>query len=172
MNHQVEDDVDVEAALRKGAEAMDLDEARIGQQRPRGIDRRVEALGLTDRKRNAGPCRGRDHRIGFRQGARQRLLHEHGDAGVEKRQRDRGMLFGWDRDGHGIDRPKQLACVEARLRVIRGRKLDGARVIRVDDRDELDAGQRRQNPGVVAAKMTDADDADAQAHVRTSASAR
>ncbi len=29
VNHQVEDDVDVEAAFGKRAEAMDLDEARI-----------------------------------------------------------------------------------------------------------------------------------------------
>ena len=29
VNHQVEDDVDVEAALRKGAEPVDLDEPRI-----------------------------------------------------------------------------------------------------------------------------------------------
>ena len=40
VDHQVEDDVDVEAALGKRAEAVDLDEPRIGQQRPRRCDRR------------------------------------------------------------------------------------------------------------------------------------
>ena len=31
VNHQIEDDVDVEAALGERAEPMDLDEARIGR---------------------------------------------------------------------------------------------------------------------------------------------
>ena len=39
VNHQIEDHVDVEAALGKGPEAMHLDEARIDEQRPRGRDR-------------------------------------------------------------------------------------------------------------------------------------
>src|SRR5262245_48044217 len=35
VNHQVEDDVDIKASLRKRAQTMDLDEARISQQRAR-----------------------------------------------------------------------------------------------------------------------------------------
>ena len=59
VNHQVEDDVDVEAALGKRAEPVDLDEARIGQQRPRRGDRRIEALGVPDRQDSAAASRPR-----------------------------------------------------------------------------------------------------------------
>src|SRR5439155_4958788 len=38
VDHQIEDDVDVEAALGKRPEAVDFDEARVGQQSLRGID--------------------------------------------------------------------------------------------------------------------------------------
>ena len=35
VNHQVEDHVDVEAAIGKGSEAVDFDEARVGDVRQR-----------------------------------------------------------------------------------------------------------------------------------------
>ena len=46
VDHQIEDDVDVEAPLGKRTQAMDLDEPRIAQQRARRGDGWIEALGL------------------------------------------------------------------------------------------------------------------------------
>ena len=46
VDHQVEDDVDVEAPLGERTQAVDLDESRIAQQRARRGDGWIEALGL------------------------------------------------------------------------------------------------------------------------------
>src|SRR5205085_11996855 len=41
VNHQIEYDVDVQAAIGKRSEPVDLDETWIDEQRPRGLDRRI-----------------------------------------------------------------------------------------------------------------------------------
>ena len=48
VDHQVEHDVDVEAALRERAEPVHLDEARHAEVRPRRDERRIETLGVAD----------------------------------------------------------------------------------------------------------------------------
>ena len=103
MNHQVEDDVDVEAALGKNSQAMDLDEPRRGDEREHGRDGRVVALGVTDGKRRARLLRGGDHLVSLREGACHRLLDEHRDPLLEERHRDVAVQLGRHRDGHCID---------------------------------------------------------------------
>ena len=56
VNHQVEDDVDVQAALRKRAEPVDLDETRIRHERQRRDHRRIEPLRMPGRQHR---CRAR-----------------------------------------------------------------------------------------------------------------
>ena len=162
VNHQVEDDVDVEAALGKRAEAMDLDEPRIGQQRARGGDRRIEALGVADgehaRRASAAAAiissaSSSDRAIGFSTSDRH--------AGRQERQRDVAMQLGRHGDRHGVDLPEQLARSRRAARVRFAAAISSARAaIGVDDGDELDARQRRQNPRVMAAEVSDADDGD------------
>ena len=170
VNHQVEDDVDVEAALGKRAEPVHFDEARIGEQRPRGLDRRVEALGVADgqQRRPLSPpaaiissASASDRAIGFSTST--------------------GMPAA--RNGSAMSRcssvgtaivtastcPSELARIEQRPRAVRRGDLLGARAVGVDDRDQLDARQRRQDPRVMSAEMADADDGDAQACASTSA---
>jgi len=53
VNHHVEDDVDVEAALGEPAHPVDFDEARPVEHLHRRHDRGVEALGVADRQRRA-----------------------------------------------------------------------------------------------------------------------
>ena len=72
-----------------------------------------------------------------------------------------GMPLGGDRDRDGVDLAEELAEVEQRARAVRRGDLLGARAVGVDDRHELDARQRRQNPRVVLPEMPDADDRDA-----------
>ena len=72
-----------------------------------------------------------------------------GDAGFEKRHRDVAMHLGRHRDGDGVDLPEQIARVEERPGAVGSRDLVGARLVGVDDGDQLDAGQRRQNPRVM-----------------------
>ena len=95
VDHQVEDDVDVEAPLGKRAEAMDLDEPRIGQQRARRGDGRIEALGLADGEDSARLRRRRDHRRRPRRALRAiGFSTSTWHAGRQKRQRDLAMQLG------------------------------------------------------------------------------
>ena len=93
-----------------------------------------------------------DQLVGLGERSRHRLLDEDRHARLEKRQRDVAMQLGRHRNRHGVDLAEQLARVEQRPRAAGGRDLLGARAVGVDDRDELDARQRRQNPRVMLAR--------------------
>ena len=80
MNHQIEDDVDVEAALGEGAEPMHFDETRIRQERPRRVDGGIETLGVANGKPDAVSSRGADHRIGLVERACHWFLDQHRNA--------------------------------------------------------------------------------------------
>jgi hypothetical protein len=79
VNHQVEDDVDVEAALGKCAQPMDFDETRIGEKPPRGVEGRIEALGLAHGEHDIRVAGGVDHRVSFVNRARHRLFDQNVD---------------------------------------------------------------------------------------------
>ena len=104
VDHQVEDDVDVEAALGERAEPVHLDEPRVAAgaatRRPTaGLNRSVWPTAST-----APPRRGRrDQAVGFLDRPRQRLLDEHRDAPLEERHGDRReMRLGRHGDRHRV----------------------------------------------------------------------
>jgi hypothetical protein len=68
VNHQIEDHVDVEAALGECAETMNFDESGAGDEWKRRGDSRIEALGMTCRQHDATPLGRIDQaiRIGHR----------------------------------------------------------------------------------------------------------
>ena len=81
VNHQVEHDVDVEAAIRERAQPMHLDEARRRDQRQHGRDGRVVSFRVPDarasrrrraRPRPARPPRPATGQSAFRRGPRRR----------------------------------------------------------------------------------------------------
>jgi hypothetical protein len=84
VNHQVEHDVDVEAAVWKGAEPMHFDETRMIEQRPDGSDGRVESLCVPDPEHRTGRGGSVDHLLGFPDISRERLLHQHRRAAVQE----------------------------------------------------------------------------------------
>ena len=164
VNHQVEDDVDVETSFREGAESVDLDEAWVCHQRPRGLDRGVEPLGMADRERDVRPGRGRNQRIGFFDAPRKRFFDERGNAGVQKRSANLRVQLGRDCDGDRVDLSDEISIVGECPRPARRRDLLGARAVLVHDRNELCAPKRSQDPSMVAPEVADADDAYAEGH--------
>ena len=144
------------------------------EQRARRGDRRIEPLGVADgerrRRRRAAAAiissaSASDRAIGFSTST--------GTPAVEKRQRDaRGAARSaprWSprrpaRAARGVEQRAACRCAAA---------ISSARApVGVDDRDQLDAGQRRQNPRVMLAEMADADDRDAQAHASAATKTR
>ncbi len=65
---------------------------------------------------------------------------------------------------HRVHLTEKLVSIEHRAGAVGGGDLLGARPVGVDDRRELDARQRRQDPRVMLAEMPDADDRDAKRH--------
>ena len=127
---------------------MDLDEARVVQQRPRRGDRRVEALRVPDAERDVRVGRRLDQLVGFEQRSRDRFFDEHGDAGAKKRQRDVAVQLGRHRDGHRLDLADQPERGARRPRPGRHR-IARAHAVGIDDGNQLDTRQWRQDPRVV-----------------------
>ena len=164
MDHQVEHDVDVEAALGERSEAMDFDEPRIGQHRAGGRHRRVESLDVPDGQHRVTFHRGVNDRVGFSEGSRERLLDQHRDARLEKRQRDRVMNLGRHGHRHRIDPADHVPIIVHGLRAARCRDRIGAGPVGIDDGRQRGIRQRRQDAGMMPPEVADADYGKAQRH--------
>ena len=76
MDHDVEDDVDVGAALGERREALALDEARLRDEPLDRADRRVEPLEVADLEHALGADRELEQLLAIRDRRRERLLDE------------------------------------------------------------------------------------------------
>src|ERR1051325_9034699 len=161
MNHEIEDDVDVEAALRKRAEAMDFDEPRIRDEWQRLRHGRVEPLRMSGREQRAAALRRVDEATGIGNAWRNRFFNQRGDAGAEKRQRHVQMRHRRHGNGHCVDVRNQIARLRKDTAAELGGYFIGARPIRIADAHQVDAVHRRKQPRVMLAKMADTDDGDA-----------
>ena len=103
MDHQVEDDVDVETSRGEGTEPVHLDEARVRHERQGDADGWIITLGMADREGRARRRRGGDHLIRLRDGPGDGLFDEDGDATLKKRQDDAAVGLGRHGDRDGID---------------------------------------------------------------------
>jgi len=164
VNHEVEDDVDIERARAEDAEPMNLEEHGLAEQRQRGANRGIEALQVSD-LRDALVLGGNlDEFVSLRKSGGDRLFDENVDAGFHQRARDvkmkdgrhsdRSRLHFTVRGEHLVDGAKGLAAEFARDGV-------GTRGIGIDDSDETHfAGllQRVIEASVVASERADTDD--------------
>jgi len=81
MDHEIENDVDVEGTRREDAESMRLEEHWVGEGCEGGGDGRIEALEVTDGD-NAALCLGeRKDVVRLSEGCGERLLDEDVEAG-------------------------------------------------------------------------------------------
>ena len=146
VNHHVEDDVDVEAALRKAAQPVHFDEPRraaASAARPAiaGLNRSVwpTASVAPDRFAAASITSASASDDGHR------LLDQHVHAALEKRPGDREVIDGRHRDVDGVDAAEQRAVVgrAPRRRRARDRRLRPLG-------DEIDGARRASTPGIAA----------------------
>ena len=94
MDHEIEHDVDVGPAAFESAEPLGFDEERPVEHGGELDERGIEALEVTDGKREPAAFRGRDQRIGFFQRSRDRFLDERMHARLEARSGDVEVRFG------------------------------------------------------------------------------
>ena len=165
VNHQVEDDVDVEAAIRKRAQPVHLDEPRMIEQRPDGRDRRVVALRVADAEHGAGRGGRINHLLRFARHPARAASPPARRSALQERQRHAQVRLGRNGDGHRIDPAEHFGRIGHPRRVDEAANLSRARFVDVDDRRQLDVGQRRENPRVMLPQRAYADHRDTCFHV-------
>ena len=103
VNHHVVHHVDIQAARRENAEAMDFEKHGARDDFLRRGDGGIESLDVADLQNAAGALRGGDQPSGFVERSGHRLFHQHVNAGIEQMAADARMFLGGNGDADGVD---------------------------------------------------------------------
>ena len=103
VDHEVEDDVDVEGPRGEDAEPVRLEEHGLVELREGSGDGRVEALEMTDGDDATLRLRQGEDVVGLGEGGGKGLLDEYVEAGEEKLLGDGGVMDGGNADGRGVE---------------------------------------------------------------------
>ena len=162
VDHHVVDDVDVEAARRKNAEAMDFEKHRARDDFSDGDDGGIEAFDVADLKNAATAFRCGDERVGFVERCGDGLFDEHVDSGCEDAGADARVLGCRNGEADGVDAIGR-ECVEVAKNAGAEFRSNFLRAfgVGIDDADELSAFDFAPDANVVASEIADADDSHA-----------
>ena len=143
---------------------MAIDEDVLVLDRPLDqLHRRIEALDMTDHERHAGAAGGRDNGVTLLDRRSDRLFHHDVDAATDAFECQIVVKVRGGRDGDRID-----AGAEQSVDVGEPGAAEGSGdeipllAIRIRDASEMNAGDVRQHPGMIAAHDADADYSDLQ----------
>ena len=103
VDHEVEDDVDVEGARSEDAEAVGLEEHGVVELGEGGGDGGVEALEMTDGDDAVEGGGELEDAVGIGEGSGEGLLDEEVEAGEKELLGDGGVVDGGDADGSGVE---------------------------------------------------------------------
>lgn len=169
VDHQVEDNVDVERARGEDTEPVDFEEHRVGDEREHGADSRVESLEMADL--NDAMCTGGDTRefIGFDEVLCEGLLDENVDTTIHQLLCDFEVCDCGYSGGRGLDLSPLHNLFDGGVRF--GTELvcdgGGAFLVGVDDGGEFNVETRDGillkigvDASMIASERADADDGD------------
>jgi len=159
MDHYVVDDVNIQAARRKNAEAVDFEKHRTRDDFSNGDDGWIEAFDVTDLENASASFCGGDERVGFIERCGDGLFDEHVNPGREDARADTRVFGSRDSEAHGVNAIGRK-CVEVAKNAcaeFRGNFLC-AIGIGIDDADELGAFDFAPDANMVASEIADADD--------------
>jgi hypothetical protein len=157
VDHQIENDVDIQAATGEGPEPIHLDEDRRADHRERGHDRRVVPFDVADRQHPPLRPRESHERVRLREARRHRLLHEDVHAPLEQEGGDLGMRGGRGRDDRGLGLRGHGGEVRKDSETELRGDLARPTLVVIVDPDDLDAGGGRRDPRVMAAEVAHPD---------------
>ena len=127
------------------------------------LDRRIEALDVTDHQGDAGAARRGDDLAPFFDRGGDRLFHHDVDAARDAGERDIAVQMGRRRNGDGVDfQVEQFADVGDGGAAEGAGDEIGLLAIGIGDADQFGARQSGKHPGMIAAHDADADHADTQ----------
>jgi hypothetical protein len=117
----------------------------------------IEALDMADLQKDMMPFGQFEHLLGLADGLGHRLFDQKRQAARQEFGGEGGMMRGRSGDDDGIHERQQVVMIaEGTGAATLGHRLDLGDM-GIDDADQLDIRQRRQNPGVFLAEMSDAD---------------
>jgi hypothetical protein len=160
VDHNVEDDIDIQRTIGKRRNAVDLKIERVGDVRPQCPHRGVEPLELAHHQLRPGTLARRDHFVRLFQRDRDRLFDQHMNARVEKRARYLAMRLRRRGDGDHIRLVQKFPPVRERRAAVLARDAVcrfGVNVARSDKLYPPLSGQLRVVACVVSAEASDAD---------------
>src|SRR5262249_22754483 len=158
VDHEVQDNVDVGAALGERREPVTLDEAGLRDEPVEGEHGRIEALEMPGLQDATAPHRELDERLRLFHRRRERLLDQHVDPRVEEVAGDVVVAVRRDRHARTVDPTDERAMIGERRGAERARDGAGAPSVGIDHGDELGAGMRRVLLGMEPAEIADAHD--------------
>ena len=158
VNHHVVDHIDVEAARRKNAEAVNFEKHRARNDRLHRDDRGIEAFHVANLQDASGAFGGGDQSVGLVERGGHGLFDEHIDASFEKAAADAGVIFRGNGDADGVELfGEQVGFAAEMTRVPNSAATCAARVgIGVNDADEFRAFDLAPDAHVVPAELADA----------------
>ena len=159
VDHDVIDDVDIEAARRKNAEAMDFEKHRARDDFSDGDDGGIEAFDVADLKNAAAAFCGGNERVGFIERCGDGLFDEDVDSRCEDAGADTRVLGSRDGEADGVNAigGERVEVAKNAGAEFRGNFLCAVGV-GIDDADELGTFDFAPNANVVAPEIADADD--------------
>ena len=159
VDHDVVHDVDIEAARRKNAEAMDFEKHWARDDFSDGDDGGIEAFDVADLKNPAVTLCGGDECVGFIERCGDGLFDQHVNSGCEDAGADARVFGGGYGEADGVDAVgrKSVQVAKNAGAEFRGNFLSAVG-IRVDYADQLGAFDFAPDANVVASEIADADD--------------
>jgi len=157
VDHEVHHDRVLLHARLERAKSARLDEERPLDDLLELLHRPVEPLDVTDVEDGPGAARDGEQLARLFERRRDRLLHEHAHARLEKVARDLEVVLGGHRDADEVDPTDQGAVVGERARIVVGGHPRGAVAVHVDHTHELHVPQLGVDEHVVLAHVARAD---------------
>jgi hypothetical protein len=160
VDHQIQHDIDIRAALDERRQAVALDKFRILDHAFKTANRRIKPFEMADLKQRPLGRRQRDQFLGLGQIRGQRFFDQDIDAGVKKVTRDSMMITGRHRNAGATNSADELVVVGKRRRPQRLADRPGALAVDIDYADQVGLFRRRVLLGVKLAEITDTDHRD------------
>ena len=152
MDHEIEDHVDLRAALLEAGEALGVDVQRAVDALRQRLEGFAVALHMADLQHGFLLRRQVHQVVGFGERGGERLLDQHVQPALEEGARHFVVQVRRHGNHRGVDVAQDLSEIGNRR----------ARGIGIDHRGELHAGQTREFLGVEAPHVTGADDSEPQ----------
>ena len=169
VHREIDDHADVRHARRKRTDAGDGDreDVLVLDRALDRLDRRIEALDVTDHERDAGAAGGGDDSAALLHRRSDRLLDHDVDAAGDAFERQIVMQMGRRRDGDRIDpgAEQSVGIAECGAAERPGDEI-ALLAVGIGDPHQLDTGNVRQNARMVAAHDADANNPDLQRAAR------